>query len=291
MSEVVYCFGADVAVLAWIVTFACPKLTVVLEVGDIRPIMIERGFKGRLLRLLERTLLRRVSLLVVTSARFRDKYFIAQQRIPVGQVMVIENKVGALLLERATAVSHIRTVGGPIVIGYYGLIRCRKSWALLERLSSVAPDRFQVVVWGRLAMEEALPLDQLPMSMSYRGEYRNPDDVPAIYEKVDVVWGAHAHAGTNSRWARANRFYEACCFARPLIGQLGTADGEEIERRGIGLCVDLEKPDAALQQIMAISDDDLAIWTRASRELDPKVYAYSDEHDELVRRMKGFVAP
>jgi succinoglycan biosynthesis protein ExoL len=286
-SDVLYCFGADVAVLAWIVGLFRPRLKVVLEVGDIRPIMIERGFRGRLLRALERILLRRLSVLVVTSPRFRDDYFVAQQRALNANVLVVENKVEASFLVRDVSVRpRIRAAGRPIVIGYYGVIRCRRSWTLLERLSTAAPERFQIIVWGHLALDEAVSTHRLPAAMTYRGEYRNPDDVPVIYDECDIVWDAYAHAVTHSQWARTNRFYEACYFARPLIGQVGTPDGDEIEQRGIGFCVDLGAPDSALEQIMAMSDDDLARWTKASRALDSRVYAYTDEHDELMRRLR-----
>lgn len=285
-ADVVYCFGADVAVLGWLVRLIRPRIRVVMEAGDVRGVMV-RGRGATVLRALERLLLRGVELVVTTSTGFRDEYFVGIQSVPAERIAVIENKVDDDVVHMARTLPASAHCGAPVVIGYYGLIRCRRSWEVLRRLADSAPDRFRVVVWGRLALDDDVQADRVPSAMSYRGAYRYPDDLAKIYREIDVVWVAHAHGETNRRWARANRFYDACCFGRPLIGQTDTLDGMEIERLGIGQCIELREPDIALASLLAISQADLAIWTHRARALDPATYMYTVEHESILRRLRS----
>lgn len=287
-ADFLYCFGTDIAVLGVVVQLLRRKLRLVLEVGDVRPVMIEDGVKGVLLRAVERLALRHVTLIVVTSPAYRDRYLVDRQGVSASKILAVENKVDARVQELAEPIRGAGATPGPVLsIGYYGLIRCRKSWNLLERIATALPDRFRVDVWGRLIMgRTGVGLHELPPNMSYHGEYRNPDDLSVMFRRFDLVWVAHAHGITNTRWARANRFYEACCFAKPMIGQRGTLDGEEIDRLGIGFCMDLNDPDKALDRIASVTPSDISFWRGRALALDEAVYRYAGEHAELAQRMR-----
>jgi succinoglycan biosynthesis protein ExoL len=288
-ADFLYCFGADLAGLGVAVKLFRRRLQLVLEVGDVRPVMIEDGVKGKLLRAVERVVLRHVSLIVVTSSAYCDRYFVNRQGVPADRILTVENKVDARMRELAEPVRGGRSKPGTVLsIGYFGLIRCRKSWDLLERMAVVRPDRIRIEVWGRLILDgRPVDLTRLPPNMAYHGEYRNPEDLPDMFSAFDIAWAAHVHGITNTRWARTNRYYEACCFGKPLIGQRGTLDGDVIDRLGIGFCIDLNNPDEAVDRICSVTDSAILSWQERVLALDKAVYQYTNEHAVLAQRMRG----
>jgi succinoglycan biosynthesis protein ExoL len=286
-SDVLYCFGTDLIGLGIAAKLIRRRLRLVVEIGDIRPVMVDTGVAGRVLRAVERMLLRRAALIVVTSAAYRDHYFVGRQQVPARSILVIENKVDEQLREPMAAVRRAsRTPTDILTIGYYGLIRCNTSWRLLEGIALALPERFRVEAWGRLILDPGIDLKELPANMSYHGEYRNPQDLAAMLSRFDLVWVGHKHAHTNTHWARANRFYEACGFAKPMICQADTQDGIEVDRLGVGVTIDLDDPDAALRRLASVTNNDVTTWQERLRLLNPEVYRYAGEHAELVRMLR-----
>ena len=58
--------------------------------------------------------------------------------------------------------------------------------------------------------------------MTFAGEYRSPQDLPAIYGGVDMVWSCYPEIREedyNFKWGRPNRFYEGCYFKKPFFCQ------------------------------------------------------------------------
>lgn len=287
-ADFLYCFGTDLAVLGVVVRVFRRRLQLVVEIGDVRPVMVEDGLKGIVLRAVERLALRHAAVIVVTSPAYRDRYLLDPQGATAGKILVAENKVDPRVRELAEPIrGDDVTPGSVLSIGYYGLIRCRKSWSLLARIAQTLPDRFRVDVWGRLILDHSwTDLQVLPPNMAYHGEFRNPDDLSTMFRRFDLVWVAHAHGTTNTDWARANRFYEACCFGKPMIGQRGTLDGGEIDRLDMGFCIDLNDADEALDRIASITARDVSSWRSHVLALDEAVYQYGGEHAELAQRMR-----
>jgi len=286
--NVIYAFGGDLAALGIILRIFRPNLLVVYEAGDIRPVMIERGMRARVYRFVERLMLRRVALIVATSDAYRDQYFVAQQRLQRSKIVIIENKVEGMVADEAKAfLRPLIPPALPATICYYGLIRCEHSWSLLRRIAERIPDQYRVVVWGHIALKGGTDsLDKLPPNMIYRGEYNYPEDLPAIYSETDLIWAAHAHGTTNSQWARANRFYDACCFGKPMIGQRGTVDADVIRRHAIGVGVDITDPNAAMREIEQVTARDIVEWQRNVLQLDREIYVYTNEHTILANRLR-----
>ena len=287
-ADFLYCFGSDLAALGIAVKLFRRRLRLVLEVGDVRPVMINNDVKGTLLRALERLVLRQVFLIVVTSPAYRDRYLVDRQGVTASKILAVENKVDVRMRRLAEPVRGGEVTPGSVLsIGYYGIIRCQKSWSLLERIAKAFPDRVHVHVWGHLMLKHRHVDPQgLPPTMSYHGEFRNPEHLPEMFRRFGLAWVAHAHGTTNTRWARANRFYEACCFGTPMIGQQGTLDGREIDRLGVGLCIDVNYPEEALERIASITDGEVSSWKARVLALDEAVYQYTGEHSELARRMR-----
>ncbi len=281
--DTIYCFGPDLVILAWLATWAMrrpPKL--ILEVGDIRPFMNSHSRPARAFQFFLRRILNHVSAVVVTSPAYITGYF--QKFFPAfaGQYVTIENKLPADLPPPKIPLLA-PTPEKPIRIGYFGLLRCGASWHTLKQVLVESEGRFVVKLAGEIWFPEETPETVLGVpGVEHFGTYNYPDDLDALYGDVDIVWVAHHHSGNNLKWARVNRFYEACFFRKPMIAQQETQDGAYVAQHGLGMVLDLgEKPQAA-QKIQAITAEQLLAWTQAVRQLPNEVYQLTGEHKMLA---------
>ncbi len=300
-NDVAYASGADMA-LAGIVAGMGLARPVVLEVGDIRRVQIAKGWKGFLARSLDRFIARRSRLLVVTAPGFVDGYYRARlhQEIPS---LVVENKLDELAMPAAAARTRkppLKAPDGsrrPIRIGYFGVLRCDWSWRLLESMARSHPQDVAVVAAGYPMIPADLPERAKGLAnVEYLGEYKSPQDLPAMYDRVDVVWmcyPAPTEEDPDWRWAqavcRSNRFYEGAYFRTPAITLAGGADGQEVDRLGIGLTLRDPGDEAMIQAIRAITDEDLRRWHRNLEALPQSVSVYTHEAERLGRALADIV--
>ena len=213
---------------------------IVYECLDIHRVMLGEGLKGRLFRALERALLRRSELLIVSSPAFLSAYF--QKRQGLGATLrtpsrLVENK----LLELdgpAPATPPVRPRGRPWRIGWMGAIRCRASLDLLTDLAARRPDLVEVRIHGRPAYSEFTDFDaQVAAAPNVRfgGPYAAAD-LAGLYGDVDFSWAIDfMEEGQNSAWLLPNRIYESSRFGVVPIAMSGVETGRFLETRGYGV--------------------------------------------------------
>ncbi len=293
--DVVYTFGLDMALLACSARIGIhPRPKLVYEVGDIVEVFLRSGIVARFWRALERLVLDRTDLLVATSEAFIREYFkpIHGHRLPA--TLVIENK--PRLVRRPGSESDQRpdpTTGGCFRIGWFGLLRCTRSMEILSNLVRESDGRFELTLRG-LGMAGLDPADwaDSSQSISFGGTYVAPNELPEMYAGVDLIWGCFPLLDDDGcerlsgKWARTNRFYEACFFRRPLVSRCDSEDGREVEQHRIGLCVDLRNPAETVERLLSITEEEFAGWRLAIDRLAPSVYSYTDEHERLIRKLR-----
>lgn len=123
-----------------------PDAPLVFECLDIHRLMLTRQPIGVALRMLERQLLRSCSMLIVSTPAFVANHF-ARYRPVLPPHLLLENKVLAEDMPSATLedIVRLRTTGAapgpPWRIGWFGVIRCRRSLQLLANLVRRLPGR------------------------------------------------------------------------------------------------------------------------------------------------------
>lgn len=227
----------EMLVLAWmslILTGSRAPLT--YEVLDVHRMMLDAGPAGRILRALEKLLLRRADLLVISSPAFDRVYFSrwSPRRPPR---LLIENKV--LALEGPAPSPSPPPPAPPWRIGWFGMLRCRRSLDILADLAARSGGAVEVDIRGRPSPAvfgdafEALVADR--PGLTYGGPYV-AEDLPALYGAVHFVWGVDFfEAGLNSAWLLPNRLYEGEAYGRPLIAEAKVETGRWLATRGAGV--------------------------------------------------------
>ncbi len=207
----------------------------VYECLDIHRVMLGEGIKSRALRAIERRLMDRASLLVVSSPAFLEHYFRPRQHLRL-PAMLLENKV--LELEGAPARRAPPLPGPPWRIGWLGAIRCRRSLEILADLAQRRPDLVEVAIHGRPARSEVGDLESRIAGLGnvrFGGAY-GPADLSRLYGDVHFSWAIDfMEAGQNSDWLLPNRIYESGRYGAVPIALEGVETGRWLARRGFGV--------------------------------------------------------
>ncbi|MBZ9953155.1 MULTISPECIES: glycosyl transferase family 1 [unclassified Mesorhizobium] len=268
---------------------------IVYECLDIHRLMLRSDAVGRALRATERYLARDVRLLVTSSPAFTANYF-----EPYGQVTapveLVENKYfeAAAILPAEHEMAEA-PVAPPWRIGWFGALRCRRSLELLADFSRRADGRFEIVLRGRPALTEFPDFHAFVEAepwLSFRGPYRNPEDMAAIYRDVHFSWAIDFfEAGQNSEWLLPNRLYEGCRFGAVPISMANTETGRFLGRQGIGILLPEASPDALEAALGKMEERRFSTLKERVLSRNPRIWSY-DRSDcrALVDKLRSLAA-
>jgi succinoglycan biosynthesis protein ExoL len=206
---------------------------VVFECLDIHKLMVRRGLVGKTLRMVERSLLRMTSLLVVSSPGFIDNYF-QTYHAKLPQTYLLENKLldSELPLLHASETDRVAEADAtpPWKIGWYGVIRCLTSLEALAALVRDNPGLVEVTIAGKISENLRRVFDTIVSAapgISYIGSYDRARDLKRLYEGVHFAWAVdYYEAGGNSEWLLPNRLYEGGYFRTAMIASARSQTGK-----------------------------------------------------------------
>lgn len=205
-----------------------PGAALVYEALDVHRLLTDPGPKGRATRRVERALIARCAGLITSSPAFVERYFDAYGQRGATPVTLVENKP-LDDPERPLPAAPPRgpvAKDAPIRIGWFGAIRCRKSFQILAAAARAMDGGLEVVIRGRptpaVFPDLAAEVAAAP-GVRFEGGYRNPEDLAAIYGEVDFAWAIDFYEeGLNSDWLLPNRLYEAPAFGAVPIATAGS---------------------------------------------------------------------
>ncbi|MBZ9703651.1 MULTISPECIES: glycosyltransferase family 4 protein [unclassified Mesorhizobium] len=268
---------------------------IVYECLDIHRLMLRSDAVGKALRATERYLARDVRLLVTSSPAFTANYF-----EPYGQVTapveLVENKYfeAAAILPAEHEMAEA-PVAPPWRIGWFGALRCRRSLELLADFSRRADGRFEIVLRGRPALTEFPDFHAFVEAepwLSFRGPYRNPEDMAAIYRDVHFSWAIDFfEAGQNSEWLLPNRLYEGCRFGAVPISMANTETGRFLGRQGIGILLPEASPNALEAAIGKMEERRFSTLKERVLSRNPRIWSYDrSDCQALVDKLRSLAA-
>jgi succinoglycan biosynthesis protein ExoL len=294
-NNIIYVSGIDMAFMAIFASIG-KKKPIVLEVGDIREIQVLDGLMGRIVRAIDKFMLRSVDLLVVTSPSFLEVYYRQWLKSNILSI-VIENKLELSVIEKMACEKGIDGISGlpikerPLKIGYFGLLRDLWSYEVLENLAQNYPHNFEIVLAG-LPIEPKDLINRIKKydNIKYLGEYSSPKDLPSLYNSVDMIWACYppiAQNDWNLKWARPNRFYESCFFEKPTFTRAGCQDAKDVERYKTGMIIDEVNIEDVVLKIANIKYEQWLIWHMNLVILPKNVYTMITEIKELSNSIKN----
>lgn len=231
--DVILARNLEMLALAVSLRWRFPDARIVYEVLDIHRLLLGKGLRSRALRAVEAALMRHVALVIVSSPGFVRHYLTPFLR-PVRQIALVENKPFKTGRPARPAISD-----GPIRIGWFGILRCAWSLAMLDRLTRAEPGRWKVVLRGRPALD-VLPDFHATVAanpdIAFLGPYRWPMDLPEIYATIDLAWLIDRYeSGGNSDWLLPNRLYEGSAQGAVPLALEGTEVAARLRSLGVGV--------------------------------------------------------
>lgn len=265
------------------------------ECLDIHRLMLRPDAVGYLLRATERHLARSAAFVIVSSPGFTEHYFEAYRQLSL-PILLVENRVPDPAGARGeNPALHRPGDAGPLRIGWFGALRCRKSLAVLSEFSNGMNGSVEIVLRGRPVLTEFdnfLGAVQGQRHLRFEGPYRNPDDLARIYSDVHFAWAIDFfEEGQNSSWLLPNRIYEGCLHGAIPIALDGTQTAAFLRQHGIGIILpDVEQ--ATLRRMIGqLAPERIRELAAAISARSRSVFAFDDSDcQDLVMKLAAFTA-
>jgi succinoglycan biosynthesis protein ExoL len=253
-----YARNLDMGILAFLARgISRQKTPVVYEVLDVLPPFVENNIRGKLIRFIERWILKRCHLLVTSSPGYIENYFEPIQRY-TGNWFLLENRQYPLLTLSQSETqpdpppsTSLKTKSDRWTIGYFGAVKCVQSWEIIQFIAQELPEKVEFYIKGvpidlyidgalrRIPVDEFGKMVEAFPNISYGGAYQHPDDLADMYGQVDFAWCFDfSMEDHSSRWLLPNRLYEGGYFEVPALAAKGFQVGKYIEELSIGWTFD-----------------------------------------------------
>ncbi|MES2497060.1 MAG: hypothetical protein V4618_13175 [Pseudomonadota bacterium] len=215
-----------------------PDVRLVYECLDIHRTLLGTRRIDRLIQKIELSHLERVKLIVTSSPAFLANYF-TLRLTPPKPALLIENKM-LRLTGTTTRPDLQRQAGPPWTIGWFGMLRCRRSLDLLGNLVKLSAGKVKVLIAGKPALTEMPDFERMVGDidgMEYLGPYR-PEDLPDLYRRTHFTWAIdYFEERLNSSWLLPNRLYEGSFHGSVPIALDHVETGAWLQKRDAGILV------------------------------------------------------
>lgn len=229
-QEVVfYLFGIDIAILF---PYGNSKYRFIYEESDLRHTYIKNRAAVRFFEFFDRKIIKRSLLTVFTSEGF-CKYHFGENK--PSNVAFITNRLSPNIKNYAVK-EHKVFNADSINIGFVGSPRYKAVCNFVRVLCDNYPQH-EFHFYGE-PIAENLEVLRKYGNCYFHGAFTNPQDLPDIYQNMDLVLATYDTDFENVRFAEPNKLYEAMYFEVPIIVSSGTFLADKVNRLGIGFDLD-----------------------------------------------------
>ncbi len=255
---------------------------VVYECLDIHRALLGQTMPHRAIQAVETHLLQETKALITSSPGFVTHYFSKKPACPK-EIILLENKV--LDLTDEGIASLMCKQGRPLVIGWFGMLRCRKTLKLLLEVAAKGEGQIKVLIAGKPSPAQ-LPGFEASISghenIHFHGPYK-PADLPALYGQCHFAWCIDWYEeGQNSAWLLPNRLYEATAHGTIPIALADVETGAWLERHQAGLLLRTGGSNV-LDQLLALTEPEISDLQAALSRIPAKDLLTSKEECLALR--------
>jgi glycosyltransferase involved in cell wall biosynthesis len=257
--------------------FSFSRVPFVYEIYDIRYGSYRRfsSFIG-LFKVIDRFIIKKSMATVMTSGGFKS--FIKTEK---KEIFLIPNKITKALANYER--HEIDNSKGNIRFGFAGSVRYQSTLKFAKVIGEYFPE-YSFSIWGsmashRIATELEIITEQYS-NVTYYGPFRNPDDLPDIYSKLDAMVSSYDVNTLNERIAEPNKLYESLFFCRPIIVSNNTFLSEQVERYHCGFSIDATTEESIIKFVDNIKLKEIKDCSKAEYEIP--VSELIDETDKII---------
>ena len=224
----------------------------IYEVSDLTELVVRNTLVRKFLIWQNRISMQNAAHVVFTSEGFCDFY----NQIPRDKISVIPNKVSP----NCPRTENLDRILNPqkIKIGFVGIIRFETILKFARACSAYNNIEFHLYGLISEGDQYALELKRLAdtsYNIIMHGPFRSPNDLPSIYEKIDLVLSAYPPT-PGVIYAEPNKLYEAIYFRCPIIVNQGTFLGKKVGHLNVGYVIDAMNENSIKQFLEALNASD-----------------------------------
>lgn len=280
----VYTQNLDMLFIASLYRLFCNShLKIIYEVADIHEILIQpQKSPGKkiiqwFLRFVECRLCKNISLIVLTSDQFYERYY---------NKIVLKDKYLYLpnMPEKRLFSNYRHKEDGIFTVGFIGAARfprqiknlvqaCKKTHVELEIIGSFLDKE----------LEEYCKNEDV----TCYGKYNYETEIAKLYGRLDCVFSAYPVEDFNVDIALPNKLYESIICELPIIVSQGTYLGEIVEKYKIGVSIDCNNIESYKQAIMMLRDDTQLYQEIVQNCRTIKGDCYADKYGDKLRKAVG----
>ena len=226
---VFYYFFFDVAFAASLVS----NRPYIYEESDIPYANMGNALLRNYLKKRDRSIIRKSLMTVMTSEGFVKYHGLENER---ENIQLVPNRVNPALLQ--LPYTHKNLEAGHLSIGFVGGFRYQSVINFAEVVGRDFPTIDFHVFGNIMQNNEAIEaLDKECENIHLHGIFKNPQDMPSVYEQLDLVLATYDATSINAQYAEPNKMYESIFFRVPIIVSKGTFLSEKVNRLGIGYAI------------------------------------------------------
>ncbi len=226
-----YYLGLDVAMFA---TWMNPNKQYIYEECDLTQTYIGNKFLRTALEYIDKRIIRRSLRTLLTSEGFIHYHF-KTGKAP-NNILLAPNLLSRNITNYPYTPSSHSFDPSHIRFAFVGGMRYHALLSVASLIAKRFPEH-EFHFYGYIAPK--FETSQLPQGKNifYHGPFKSPDNLPAIYDHVDVLVATYDTDEENVMYAEPNKLYEAIYFRKPIIVSRGTFLQQKVERMGIGFGV------------------------------------------------------
>lgn len=244
-----YFFFFDVASIGYLM---CKK-SYIYEESDIPYTNITNKIVRNMMAYIDRQIIKKSFLTTITSEGFIEYHYGEEHP---DNIIVVPNRVNERLTdypynESILDESHLR-------FSFVGGFRYLSTLNFIKFGAKNYPQHTFSVYGNIMNYEEELrKLAKEHANVFINGMFKNPEDLPKIYEKTDIVLANYDASSINAQYAEPNKMYESIYFHTPIVVSSGTFLARKVARLGIGYDVDSNRESSVCSLIEKLSKDSI----------------------------------
>lgn len=210
------------------------KSPYIYEVCDLTELTISNHIVRKVLTSFNSYTIRKSLTTIITSEGFVE-YF---SNVPKDKMRLIPNKVSASIPQYEYTTRELDLT--KIKIGFVGAIRYETIYHFAHACAEYGKN-IELHFYGiymeadEWSVRVKTLAEQCP-TITYHGPFANPNDLPSIYEQIDMVLCTYTPS-PSVKYAEPNKLYEAIYFRCPIIVSKDVFLGDKVERMGIGYAI------------------------------------------------------
>jgi glycosyltransferase involved in cell wall biosynthesis len=238
----------------------------IYEICDLRYINGKLARFQGLLRIIDRWLIKKSFLTVLTSDGF-NKYLFGSNVLD--NIIIQPNKLNKYFHSVLRPHYSMQDIYS-LKFGFVGTFRYFNIINFAEVVGKYYPKHhFNFYGNGQDVYQAKVKvLSKKYNNVTYFGAFKNPDDLMEIYQNIDILVCCYETTAHDARYLEPNKLYEALYFQKPIIVSTGTFLAEQVKKYGCGYVIDVSTEENIVAFIDSLNANELLGIHENCRKID-----------------------